>query len=106
MKKTASLFFIAALFSCAKKDAVDPKTPSAYQLRIAAVENSGATFYTPVSRVKSGKVAVAFETDDVADIKEYKVEVSSDGVVFKSIQTIAADLKTPNRLYRDTVMLP
>lgn len=106
MKKPVSLFFIAAFFSCSKKDVVAPKTPLRYQLRIAAVENSGTKLYTPVTRVKSGKVAVEFETGDVAGIKEYSVEVSGDGVVFKSVKTIAADLKTPDKLYRDTVVLP
>lgn len=106
MKKVASLLLLASAFSCSKKDLVEDAAASAmYQLRVAAVENGGTQYYTPITRVKSGKVAVEFETGEVADIKEYRVEVSADGINFNRVKTIAADLQTPNKMYRDTVVI-
>lgn len=106
MKKLPFLFAFAAFFSCSKKDAAAPPPAVTYQIRVVAVDNNGDRSYTPVSRVKSGKVAVEFETADVADVKEYNVEVSTDGVLFKTVKTLAADAKEPNKLYSDTVVLP
>lgn len=105
MKKAISFIVLAVLFSCSKKDALETAAAGNYQLRIAAVETSGAKSYTSITRVKSGKVAVEFESDEADGIKEYNVEVSADGVVFKNVKTIAADVKMPNKFYRDTVVL-
>lgn len=105
MKKTISFVALAVLFSCSKKDALETTASGNYQIRIAAVETSGAKSYTPISRVKSGKVAVEFESDEADAVKEYNVEISADGVTFKNVKTIVADAKTPNKFYRDTVVL-
>ncbi len=104
MKNLAIILALSAFFSCSKKDALEAKATGNYQIRIAAVEMSGARSYTPVSRVKPGKVAVEFETAEVADVKEYDVEVSADGINFRRVKTIAADQKTPDKFYRDTVV--
>lgn len=106
MKNAVLLFLVASLFACSKKDAIEPKAVTGYQIRIAAVNDNGTKSYTSILRVKSGNVAVEFETDEVTGVKEYDVEVSSDGRVFKSVKVIAADTKTPNKLYQDTVVLP
>lgn len=106
MRKITSLLLLAALFSCAKKDRIEETSASgAYQIRIAAVDNNGTKSYTAISRVQAGKVAVEFETAETTGVKEYNVEVSADGVNFRTVKTIAADLQMPNRLYRDTVHL-
>lgn len=105
MKKIVCPLLLAALFACTKKDVLETKSSTNYQIRIAAVENSGTVSYSPISRVKSGKVAIAFETAEVSEVKEYKVEVSADGIVFKTVKTLAADQKMPNRFYSDTLVL-
>ena len=105
MKNVIVPFLGLSLFACSKKDAVEAKPSSEYQLRVAAIDKNGAKSYTSISRVRSGKVAVEFETDEATDIKEYDVEVSGDGITFRNIKAIAADLKETNKLYRDTVLL-
>jgi len=106
MKKLASILAVTALFSCSKKDLADAKpAATTYQIRIAAVDSDGTRSYTPISRVKSGKVALEFETVDVSNLKEYNVEVSANGSNFKSVKIITADLKSPDKVYRDTLEL-
>src|SRR5215211_2108954 len=105
MKKLAILILCAGIISCSKKEVTEPGSTGAYQIRIVAVDNNGAKSYTPISRVKSGKIAIEYETSEVADIKEYKVEISSDGLNFRTAKTIAADLNNPNKMYRDTLLL-
>lgn len=107
MKKALGLFCLSILFACTKKDLIETQKPAAvtYQIRVAAVEDNGTKSYTPISRVKSGKVAVEFETAEASEIREYNVEVSVDGSNFKSVKTIKANLQTPNGLYHDTVVL-
>lgn len=105
MKKLLFLFAAAAVFSCTKKDVAAPLAANTYFIRVAAIENAGTKSYTPVTQVKSGRVAVEFETAEVSDISEYRVEASSDGLNFKTVKVMAADQKTPNKLYRDTVVL-
>lgn len=105
MKKFISSLLLLLFFSCTKKDLIETSANGSYQLRIAAMDNSGARSYTPISRVKAGKVAIEFETAEVSDVKQYDIEVSADGISFKAVKAIAADLQTPNRLYRDTIVL-
>lgn len=106
MKKLMPFLLLAAFASCSKKDGVQEISgDGAYQMRVAAIDNNGTKTYTPIIRVKSGKVAVEFETEAVSDIREYNVEVSLDGVHFNPVKTIVSDMTTPNRLYRDTVLL-
>jgi hypothetical protein len=105
MKKLTLLLLITGFFSCSKKDVQDTASKNVYHLRIAAIEISGAKSYTPIAWVKSGKVAVEFETADVDGVKEYHVEVSSDGINFFNRKTIAADTQNPNKLYTDTLIL-
>lgn len=93
------------VLSCSKKDMTEPKPTASYQIRIAAVENNGTRSFTPISRVKAGKIAIEYETAEVSDVKEYHVEVSADGINFKKVKTIASDLTNPNKLYRDTLVL-
>ena len=105
MKKIATLLLLAGIVSCSKKDIVETQPAGNYQIRIAAVENNGTRSFTPISMVKAGKVAVEFETAEVSGVKEYNVEVSADGINFTKVKSIAADLATPNKIYRDTVIL-
>ena len=105
MKKIVVVLCFVAFFSCTKKDVIETSSTAAYQIRIAAIDNNGTKSFTPITRVKSGKVAVEFETAEVSNLKEYQVEVSVDGFNFKSIKTIAADLQSPDKTYRDTVVL-
>jgi len=105
MKKLAILLILAGIISCSKKDIIESKSTGSYQIRIAAVDNNGTRSLTPISLVKAGKVAIEYETAEVADIKEYNVEVSADGINFSKVKTIAADLNNPNKVYRDTLVL-
>ncbi|GAA4743857.1 hypothetical protein [Flavisolibacter ginsenosidimutans] len=105
MKKLASILVLAALFSCSKKDWTGAKSVTNYLIRVVAVDNDGVESFTSISRVKSGKVVVEFETSEAVNVKEYKVEASSDGSHFTSIKTIAADIKLPDKIYRDTLEL-
>ena len=106
MKKLTSLLLLAGVFmSCSKNEIIESNSTGNYQIRIAAIENNGARSTTPITMVKSGKVAIEFETAEVSEVKEYKVEVSTDGTNFRSVKTIAADLNNPNRIYTDTIVL-
>lgn len=105
MKKVIFSLLIAALFSCSKKDLQESLPAGKYYIRVAAIEANGSKSYTPTTWVKSGKVAVEFETADVSGIKEYQGEVSTDGIHFTSRKTIAADQQSPNKLYSDTLVL-
>lgn len=106
MKKLFILIMIAgSIVSCSKEAAIEKTDPSTYIIRVAAIDNNGSKTYTTLSKVKSGKVAIEYETADVSDIKEYDVEVSSDGINFHEVKVIPADLANPNKLYQTTVTL-
>lgn len=106
MKKITGLVLLASLASCTKKDKTEPPlSASDYIIRVAAVDNDGSKSFTTFSRVKSGKVAIEYETTSVYNVKQYDVEVSPDGVTFTKVKTIAADLNNPDKVYRDTLIL-
>lgn len=105
MKISASVLFCLALVACSKKDTTVEKASAFYQIRIAAVESNGSRSYSPTTRVKSGKVAIEFETGEASGIAAYNVEVSTDGRNFTTVKRIASDALNPNKLYSDTLVL-
>lgn len=100
-----TVFLVSIIMSCTKKDSIEKAASSSYMIRVAAVDNNGTKTYTTISKVKSGKVAVEFETAEVSNIKEYAIEVSSDGSNFQLVKIIPADLNKPNKVYSDILSL-
>ena len=106
MKTTLILVLFFGLMSCKKTDVLEEKQTGSYIIRVAAVDNDNTRSFTSFSKVNGGKVALEFETTSVENVRQYDVEISSDGGInFSKIKTIAADLFHPNKIYRDTLLV-
>lgn len=106
MKKLIAIMTIGGTFvSCVKEKDFVAKDASVYTIRLVAIANDGTKDYTTIAKVKSGKVALEYETAGAANLKCFGVEISTDGLNFQQVKTIPSDPVNPNRVYRDTLML-
>lgn len=106
--KNPVLFLLATacIFSCSKKDSLEKEAAAGnYFVRVAAVDNNLQKTYTAISKVKSGKVSIEFETADVVNVKEFDVEVSGDGSHFQTAKVIAVDDAHPNKVYTGVIVI-
>lgn len=67
------------------------------ELNLTAMPVKFASFY--FTAIGNKEVLVTFETAETSNIRHYRILISTDGVNYRAIDSVKADLVTPNRTY-------
>lgn len=67
------------------------------ELSLSAMPTKFASY--DFQAIGNKKVLVTFETAETSNVKQYNILISTDGVNYRKLDSIKADLVTPNRTY-------